>query len=103
VRYETAVPIGRGAMSEVLKAWDPHFQREAALELLRSDDPEQNARLLREARLQAQVRHLNVAEVYEVGDSDGRAFIAMQLVDGVPLVAGSCTRRSSGSARQASS
>jgi eukaryotic-like serine/threonine-protein kinase len=85
LRYETAVPLGRGATGEVLRAWDPHLERAVALKLLRSDDPELVERMQREARLQAKVRHPNVAEVYEVGEWEGRPYIAMQLVDGAPL------------------
>jgi hypothetical protein len=85
VKYSTAVPVGQGASGEVLKAWDPHLERFVALKLLRSDDPAQVARMQREARLQAKLSHPNIADVYEVGELDGRPYIAMQLVEGLPL------------------
>jgi eukaryotic-like serine/threonine-protein kinase len=85
MKYATAVPLGAGASGEVLKAWDPRLERFVALKLLRSDDPELVARMQREARLQAKLSHPNIADVYEVGELDGRPYIAMQLVDGLPL------------------
>jgi eukaryotic-like serine/threonine-protein kinase len=86
VKYETGVPIGRGGMGEVVKAYDPSLGRHVALKMLRHEDPELTERLLAEARAQALVDHPNVAKVYEVGQlDDGRAFIAMQFIDGEPL------------------
>lgn len=85
MKYHTAVPIGRGGMGEVLRAWDPTLNRPVALKFLRSNDPELEERMLREARSQARVHHPNVCPVYEVGRHQGRIFIAMQLIDGRPL------------------
>ncbi len=83
--YDTAVLIGSGGMSEVYKAWDPELERFVALKYLRYDDPELIERLFREARAQARVNHPAICEVYEVGEDDGRPFIAMQYVDGPQL------------------
>ena len=86
VKYETAVPVGRGATGEVFRAWDPALERFVALKLLRRDDPEAVERMLREARVQARIDHPNVCDVFEVGETDeGRPFISMQFVDGEPL------------------
>jgi len=85
MKHETAVPIGTGGMGEVFKAWDPDLQRHVALKYLRHDDPVLVERLLREARAQARVDHPSVCKVYEVGEDDGRPYIAMEHVDGVPL------------------
>jgi len=85
MKHETAVPIGTGGMGEVFKAWDPDLQRYVALKYLRHDDPVLVERLLREARAQARVDHPSVCKVYEVGEDDGRPYIAMEYVDGVPL------------------
>lgn len=85
MKYHTAVPIGRGGMGEVLRAWDPTLNRHVALKLLRSSDPELEERMLREARAQARVSHPYICPVYEVGRHEGRVFIAMQLIDGRPL------------------
>ncbi len=85
MKYHTAVPVGRGGMGEVLRAWDPTLNRHVALKFLRSDDPELEERMLREARAQARVTHPNVCPVYEVGREEGRVYIAMQYIDGRPL------------------
>jgi len=85
VKYETATPIGRGGMGDVARAWDPSLKRWVALKFLRSNDPELEERMIREARAQARVEHPNVCPVYEVGRHQGRIFIAMQFIDGTPL------------------
>jgi len=72
-------------MGEVVRAWDPTLNRHVALKFLRSDDPELEERMLREARAQARVSHPNICPVFEVGRHEGRVFIAMQLIDGRPL------------------
>ena len=83
--YDTAVPIGSGGMGEVFKAWDKELERWVALKYLRHDDPELVERMFREARAQARVDHPGVCKVYEVGEEDGRPYIAMQHVEG-PLL-----------------
>ena len=85
MKHETAVPIGSGGMGEVFKAWDPDLERHVAFKYLKNDDPVMVERLMREARAQARVDHPSVCKVYEVGEDDGRPFIAMEFVDGVPL------------------
>ena len=82
MRFETAIPIGRGAVGEVYKAWDPRLNRHVALKLLQRNDPELVLRLSREAQAQARVEHPNVGKIYEVGEEDGRPYIAMQLIEG---------------------
>ena len=84
MKHDTAIPIGSGGMGEVFKAWDPELERCVALKYLRHDDPELVERLLREARAQARVDHPAVCQVYEVGEDDGRPYIAMQYVEGRP-------------------
>jgi tetratricopeptide (TPR) repeat protein/predicted Ser/Thr protein kinase len=85
MKYLTGVPIGRGGMGEVYKAYDPALKRWVALKYLRWDDPAMVERFMREARLQARVHHDLVCKVYEVGTQDGRPFIAMQYVEGKTL------------------
>lgn len=84
-KYQTATPIGRGASGEVLRTWDSELGRPVALKLLHRLDRDAAERLAREARAQARVDHPHVARVYEVGELDGRPYIAMQLVEGEPL------------------
>ncbi len=83
--YQTGVLIGSGGMGEVFRAWDPVLDRPVALKYLRATSPELVSRLKREARAQARIDHPAVCRVYEVGDDDGRPYIAMQYVDGEPL------------------
>ncbi|MDC3954170.1 protein kinase domain-containing protein [Polyangium jinanense] len=84
-RYEELRLIGEGAMGTVFRGWDPRLGRAVALKLLKSDDPDDTRRFLAEARAQARVQHDNVCRVYEVGEADGEPYIAMELIDGVPL------------------
>ncbi|HEX4451407.1 MAG TPA: protein kinase [Kofleriaceae bacterium] len=87
-RYVLVEMIGRGGMGEVYVAHDPQLDRKIALKLVRSQRFEQadvRARLSREARAMAQVRHANVAAVYDAGELEGGVFIAMELVDGETL------------------
>lgn len=83
--YRTGILVGRGGMGEVYRAWDPVLERPVALKYLRVSDPDQVARLQQEARAQARIDHPAVCRVYEVGDEEGRPFIAMQFVDGRQL------------------
>lgn len=83
--YEVIQLLGEGGMGRVYKATDLRLKRPVALKILRSEDPELVERLLREAQAQAQVDHDHVCRVYEVGEREGRHFIAMQYIDGVSL------------------
>jgi serine/threonine protein kinase/TolB-like protein/Tfp pilus assembly protein PilF len=85
-RYAVRAILGAGGMGLVWSAHDPDLDREVALKVLRGEaGPQQRARLLREARAMARLKHPNVLTVYEVGTVDGRDFIAMELVDGDSL------------------
>ncbi|MBV8878421.1 MAG: serine/threonine protein kinase, partial [Planctomycetaceae bacterium] len=77
--------LGRGGMGEVWKAWDGVLARWVALKFVTgAGDP---ALFQREARMAARLRHPHIAAVYEVGDDDGRSFIAMDFVEGDTLAA----------------
>lgn len=84
-RYQTATPIGQGAMGRVYRAWDPEHERFVALKYLRSNDPDWVRRLRAEAAAQARLDHPNVAPVYGVGEDQGRVYIAMAYIDGKPF------------------
>jgi eukaryotic-like serine/threonine-protein kinase len=77
--------VGKGGGGEVWKAWDLVLQRYVALKFLAGDDPANVARVLNEARLQARVDHPHVCHVHEVGELEGRPFIAMQFIAGKNL------------------
>ena len=80
--------LGRGGMGVVYLAEDTKLRRRVALKVLASTaafDPERRKRLLREARTAAAVTHPVIASIYEVGESDGRVYIAMERVQGESL------------------
>jgi len=84
-RYRVERLLGSGGMGTVFLAFDPSLDRRVALKLLHRNDPEQTGRFLREARAQARVEHPNVCQVHEVGEVDGRPYIAMQHIEGASL------------------
>lgn len=84
-RYEIESLLGAGGVGQVYRAHDRRLDRRVALKLIRSDSPDQEARLLEEARAQARVTHDHVAEVFEVGRHGGRPCVVMRLVDGPTL------------------
>ena len=84
-RYEMLAVLGEGGMGMVYLAVDRALGRKVALKFIRGDDPSLTLRLLQEARAQARVDHPGVCKVFEVGEVEGKAYIAMELVDGRPL------------------
>ncbi|WP_395828260.1 protein kinase [Archangium violaceum] len=86
-RYQHVRFLGQGGMGRVFLAYDPRLRRQVALKFVRDDHPELSRRFLSEARAQAKVNHERVCKVYEVGQVDGKVFIAMQYVDGRSLSA----------------
>jgi tetratricopeptide (TPR) repeat protein len=89
-RYLVIRPLGRGAMGEVLLAYDPELDRRVAIKLLRSGawmDGEETAgeRLRAEGQAMARLAHPNVVRVYDVGRHHDRLFVAMELVEGGTL------------------
>ncbi len=87
-RYEIERPIGRGGMGEVYRARDLKLDVPVALKLLPehlADDPGRLALLLNEVRVARQVSHPTVCRVYDVGESEGRHFLSMELIEGEPL------------------
>jgi eukaryotic-like serine/threonine-protein kinase len=86
--YEIIAPLGSGGMGVVYKARDKKLERLVALKFLRGGDRDGDSvesRLLREARSASALNHPHIATIYEVGESDGRAYIAMEFVEGRPL------------------
>ncbi|WP_426734457.1 protein kinase domain-containing protein [Myxococcus faecalis] len=84
-RYSPVRFLGQGGMGRVFLAWDARLHRHVALKFVRGDEPELARRFVAEARAQARVSHPRVCEVYEVGEVQGRVYIAMRYVDGLPL------------------
>ncbi|MDJ0840312.1 MAG: protein kinase [Acidobacteriota bacterium] len=90
-RYEPAGFLGEGGMGLVFRGYDPRLDRHVALKFLNTGDPERVQRFIREARAQARVEHEHICKVYEVGEVEGRPFIAMQFIDGVTLAEAAAT------------
>ncbi|WP_233601296.1 serine/threonine-protein kinase [Corallococcus sp. AB038B] len=84
-RYQGLRFLGQGGMGQVFLAYDPRLRRAVALKFVKGDDPAVVHRLLNEARAQARVHHARVCPVHEVGEVQGRAFIAMQYIPGQTL------------------
>ena len=87
-RYELRSQIGAGGMGEVFLAQDTRPVRLVALKLLPAqfvNDEERLHRFEKEAETAAKLTHPNVASIYEVGESDGIHFIAMEYVEGQTL------------------
>jgi serine/threonine protein kinase len=75
-------------MGMVYRARDEQLHRDVAIKVLSAsafDDPAARARLIREARTASQLNHPNICTVYEVGEDNGQAYIAMELVEGRSL------------------
>ncbi len=86
--YEIVAVAGAGGMGIVYKATQRSLGRTVALKVIQDEIarmPEYRERFLREARLAASVDHPHVVRVYDVGEQDGRLFLAMQWVDGEDL------------------
>jgi tRNA A-37 threonylcarbamoyl transferase component Bud32 len=87
-RYEVVRPLGHGAMATVDLAHDVELDRPVALKRLAENfarDDGLRRRFVREARLAARLAHPHVVRVFDVGEDDGRPFIAMEYVEGETL------------------
>lgn len=87
-RYKVLRPLGRGGMGEVFLAEHTILQRQVAIKLpvFSEHNREQLiARFYREARAMAKVEHPNLCRIHEVGEIDGRPFLAMAYIDGETL------------------
>ncbi len=90
-RYEIVSELGRGAMGVVYKAKDPLIDRMVAIKTinLQSLPPdkkkEYEARFYQEAKAAGRLSHPNIITIYDLGENDGIAYIAMELLEGKEL------------------
>jgi len=89
-RYEILEPIGEGAMGKVFRARDPLIERTVAIKTvsttqLQSEGPEFESRFLREAQSAGRLSHPNIVTIYDVGETDDVAYIAMEYLPGTTL------------------
>jgi len=90
-KYEVIGVLGKGAMGVVYKALDPHIERTVAIKTVRKDLIDSDlaeqfmGRFRNEARAAGRLHHPNIVGIYEYGEDDRVAYIAMEYVDGTGL------------------
>src|SRR5436190_17316388 len=88
-RYAAAELVGRGGMADIYAAEDTELGRRVAVKVLSerfAEDPDIRERFKREALAAARLSgHPSIATIFDVGETEGRPFLVMELVDGGSL------------------
>jgi len=90
-KYEIQSVLGKGAMGVVYKAFDPNIERTVAIKTVRMDlvDPDLTTQFIgrfkNEARAAGRIHHPNIVGIYEYGEDQNVAYIAMEFVEGTGL------------------
>ncbi|MCA1600448.1 MAG: serine/threonine protein kinase, partial [Acidobacteria bacterium] len=87
-RYRILTKLGAGGMGEVYLAEDTKLDRKVALKILPAElaaNHDRMRRFVQEAKAAAALNHPNIAHIYEIGESEGTHFIAMEYIDGETL------------------
>lgn len=89
-RYQVVATLGQGAMGTVYKAVDPLIERTVAiktinLNLSKEERAEFEERFYREAKSAGRLNHSNIVTIYDVGETDDIAYIAMEYLEGESL------------------
>jgi serine/threonine protein kinase len=88
MHYRIVEKIGEGGMGIVYRALDTHLNRPVAIKVLPLEivaDPDRRVRFVQEARAASALNHPNIVQVYDIDQSDGTDFIAMEYVSGKRL------------------
>ncbi len=85
--YRVGEKLGEGGSSVVYRALDEALGREVVLKFFSDDGAAGIARLMHEARTISSLNHPNICTIYEIGEHEGRHFLAMEMLDGQVLSA----------------